>query len=202
MRQLLKRVRTEVDRVNPETLLVIEGCGDIGREFGDGFIAHGHFWTDQTFDEPFVRFLHPDMRQFESWGYVSRGGSNDDLKRWFIWNSVNGHRAYAHNASREVMSELSAKIRRYYDSFPEICDSPISVLDVTTEGAVAQLFDGPPRILTVGNPTAQPVEVRLVLPVPGAVLLDRVSGQRLSLTNRTTRMGLGPWEYRAFEIRP
>ncbi len=191
-----------MDKVNPETLLFIEGCGDIGREFGDGFIAHGHFWTEQTFTEPLVRFLHPQMRQFESWGYVPRGGSEDDLKRWFIWNSVNGHRVYAHNASREAMSGLSAKVRRYYDSFPEVCDSPMSVLDVTVQGGVAQLFDGPPRVVTVGNPTGQPAEARLVLPVPGAALLDRVSGQRINLTNRTVRLDLNPWDYRVFEIRP
>ena len=202
VRQLLKRVRTEVDKVNPETLLFVEGCGDIGREFGDGFIAHGHFWTEQTFTEPLVRFLHPEMRQYESWGYVPRGGGNDDLKRWFIWNTVNGHRVYAHNASREAMTALSAQVRRYYDSFPEICDSPISALDVAAENCVSQLFEGPPRVVTVGNPTARPAEARLVLPVAGTELLDRVNGQRLGITKREVKLTVAPWEYRAFEIRP
>ena len=150
VRQLLKRTREEVDKVNPETLLFVEGCGDIGREFGDGFIAHGHFWTENTFTEPFVRFLHAEMRAYESWGYVPRGGSVDILKQWFVWNCVNGYRVYAHNANPDVMAGLSSGVRRYYDSFPEICDSPMSMLDVKAENCVAQLFDGPPRVVTAG----------------------------------------------------
>jgi hypothetical protein len=202
IRQLLKKVREAVDKVNPETLLFIEGCGDIGREFGDGFIAHGHFWTENTFSEPLVRFLHPQMRQFESWGYVPRGGDSDTLRRWFIWNSVNGHRAYAHNASREPMIELSARVRRYYDSFPEICDSPMSVLDVLSPDCAAQLFEGPPRVLTVGNTSNARVETTLTLPVPASLLLDRVDGLRLPVIDRAVKVSLGPWEYRAFELRP
>lgn len=202
IRQLLKRVRTEVDKVNRETLIFIEGCGDIGREFGDGFIAHGHFWTEQTFAEPLVRFLHPQMRQFESWGYVPRGADNDVLKRWFIWNSVNGHRAYAHNAHREPMIDLSAHVRRYYDSFPEICDSPMSVKDVKAENCIAQLFDGPPHIVTIGNRNNASAEASILLPVPGSLLRDRVDGSRVRIKDGKATLSLKPWEYRAFEVLP
>jgi hypothetical protein len=202
IRQLLKRVRAAVDKVNPETLLFIEGGGDIGREFGDGFIAHGHFWTERTFTEPFVRFLHADMRQYESWGYVPRGGSLETLKRWFVWNSVHGHRAYAHNASRDQMAALSVRVRRYFNSFPEICDSPMSVLDVKAANCVAQLFDGPPRVVTAGNTNHVAVEATIELPVNAGVLLDRVDGLRVSLANNAAQVKLAPWEYRAFELKP
>jgi hypothetical protein len=202
VRQLLKRVREEVDKVNPDTLLFIEGCGDIGREFGDGFIAHGHFWTDQTFSEPFVRFLHPQMREYESWGYVPRGADNDIIKRWFIWNCVNGHRVYAHNASRDTMSDLSRHVRHYYDSFPEICDNQISVLDVKTENCVSQLFEGHPAIVTIGNTNNAESAASITLPIEGAALLDRVDGSRVPVIDHTAKLKLKPWEYRAFEVRP
>lgn len=202
VRQLLKRVREEVDKVNPETLLFIEGCGDIGREFGDGFIAHGHFWTEQTFSEPFVRFVHPEMREYESWGYVSRGADSSIIKQWFIWNSVHGHRVYAHNANREAMVDLSRLVRRYYDSFPEICDNPISVLDVKADHCIAQIFEGHPPIVTVGNTNNSEAAACITLPIQGGALLDRVDGSRVSLTNRMATFHLKPWEYRAFEVRP
>lgn len=202
IRQMLQRVREECDKVNPEAVLLVEGCGDIGREFGDGFVAHSHFWNEGTFTEPLVRFLHPDMRGYESWGYTPRGGTTETLKRWFIWNSVQGYRAYAHNAAREEMASLSRQVRRYYDSFPEICDSPMSQLDVETENGIAQLFDGPPRVLTVGNPTSQEAEVSITFPVSTSVLLDRTDGMRVSLTNQTAKLKLQPWQYRAFELKP
>lgn len=202
VRQLFKRVRTEMDKVNPNAVLLIEGCGDIGREFGDGFIAHGHFWTENTFSAPLVRFLHPDMRQFESWGYVPRDGNVDALKRWFIWNSVQGHRAYAHNAHREEMAAMSAHVRRYYDAFPEICDAPMSALDVPAQNGIGQLFESSPRVLTLGNTNAVAVEVVLTLPVPGSLLLDRVAGTRVPVSNGRAQLKLEPWSYQAFEIRP
>jgi len=202
IRQMLKRVREECDKVNREAVILVEGCGDIGREFGDGFVAHSHFWNEGTFTEPLVRFLHPDMRAYESWGYTPRGGSNDDLKRWFIWNCVQGHRVYAHNAARDQMADLSRNVRRHYDSFPEICDSPMSVLDVAAENCVAQLFEGSPRVVTVGNTNSLPVEATLSLPIPASLLFDRVNGHRVSVTNRVARFTLDPWEYRAFEVKP
>lgn len=202
IRRLLQRIREECDRVNPEAVLLVEGCADIGREHGDGFIAHSHFWNQGTFQEPLVRFLHPDMRAYESWGYTPRGGTADDLKRWFIWNCVQGYRVYAHNAACDTMAELSRHVRRYYDSFPEICDSPMSVLDAHTERCVAQLFEGPPPVVTVGNTNNTTVTATLTLPKPASVLFDRVTGRSLTATNGVWTLSLGPWEYRAFEIRP
>ncbi|HYG34860.1 MAG TPA: hypothetical protein VEC99_08760, partial [Clostridia bacterium] len=200
--QMLKRVREECDKVNPEAVLLVEGCGDIGREFADGFVAHSHFWSDNTFQEPMVRFLHPDMRAYESWGYVPRNGSNEDLKRWFLWNCVQGYRVYAHNASREVMAEASRKVRRYYDSFPEICDSPMSLLTPRAENGFAQLFDGPPQVVTVGNPSSSSVECSLTVPVSASALFDRVTGQEIPILNGAAKISMQPWEYRAFELRP
>ena len=67
---------------------MVEGSGDIGRESADGFVSHSHDWTGMTFSEPLVRYLHPDMRAFESWGHDGKGQSPERL---LIWNSVNGH---------------------------------------------------------------------------------------------------------------
>ena len=202
VRQLLKRVREEVDKVNPETVLLVEGCGDIGREFGDGFIAHGHFWTENTFAEPFVRFLHAEMRAYESWGYVPRGGGLDTLKQWFVWNCVNGHRVYAHNASRDEMADLSLRVRHCYDSFPEVCDSPMSVLDVKSENCVAQLFDGPPRVVTVGNTNNAALEGTITLPSGASLLFDRVDGLRVPVKGNSATLKLKAFEFRAFELKP
>lgn len=201
IRQLLKRTREAVDKVNPDTLLFAEGCGDIGREFGDGFIAHTHMWSQNTFSEPLVRFLHADMRAYESWGSGGREQTQPS-ERLHVFNAVNGHRIYAHNAVRDRMALLSAQTRRYYDSFPEICDSPMSALDVKAENCIAQLFEGPPRVVTIGNVTDQVVEGKLTVPIEATALYDRVEGQRIGLQQKQATVKLKPWEFRAFEVRP
>ncbi|MCX6632350.1 MAG: DUF6259 domain-containing protein, partial [Candidatus Solibacter sp.] len=204
VRQMLRRVREEVDKVNPETIIFVEGAGDIGREFADGFISHSHAWTQETLTAPLARFLHPDMRTFGSWG--ASGATTpmgfEKLQKFHVWNSVNGYRIYAHAPSFDKMAPLSMRTRRYYDAFPEITDNQMSPLDVGCRNCIAQLYEGGNPILTLGNDTAQDVEAEITLPVRGAVMLDRVDSTRLPVAGGKASLKLKPYEFRTFEIRP
>lgn len=202
VRQLLREVREAVDRVNPEAVLIVEGTADLAREFADGLLSHGHLWSKWTLNEPFTRFLYPEMRAFESWGYAEWPGRSKSLEFMHIWNSVTGHRIYSHGSKGEEMAALSCRTRRYYDAFPEICDNPISVLDVAgTKSGMACLFDGQPRVLTVGNLSPEAGATALTLPVPAGVLFDRVDATRVPVVNGKATVSLGGWEFRAFEVR-
>jgi hypothetical protein len=204
VRQLLRRIREELDRVNPEAVLFVEGCGDLGREFADGFISHSHASTGGTFSEPFVRFLHPDMRAYESWGAGSAAApvSFDKLRKSHIWNAVNGHRIYAHAHWFPRMAPLSLRTRRYYDAFPEITEARMSALDVSCRNCIARLYEGDNVVLTVGNDTGRHVDVETTIPVGAAILLDRVDGTRVPLAGGKFSFKLKPYEFRAFELRP
>ena len=205
VRQLLRMVREEVDKVNPETVLFVEGVGDLAREFADGSLAHSHAWLRGRFSEPLGRFLHPGMRAYESWGSAATEDPHMQERspeRMHVWNSVNGYRIYSHNPDAGKMAELGRRTKAYYDTYPEICDSPMSELDVACENCLAQLFEGPPSVVTWGNQTGQPVEAGLSLPVPAGVLFDRVDGLRVPLAGAKASLLLQPWEFRAFEIRP
>jgi len=201
VRQMLRRVRESVDAVNPGTILIVEGCGDLAREHADGFLSHGHAWTGMRLDEPFVRFLHPQMRAFESWSSRRETSPEKPMERLHIWNSVNGYRIYAHNPDCGEMAELGVRTRRYYDMYPEICDGEMSVLEVGCENCMAQLFEGAPPVITVGNGTGQPVQATLSIPVPCGMLFDRVDSQRVPVVDGRAKMELGAWEVRAFEVR-
>ena len=196
VRQTLRRVREELDKVNPEAVVLVEGEADIAREYADGFVTHSQFWNGGNFTEPLVRFVHPDMRAYESWGY-------DKLpQKVLVWNAVNGHRIYAHNSETELMAPLSEHTRRYYDAFPEITENQMSALDAACKGCIAQVFEGRTTVITVGNTTAQPVQAALAVPVVGGVLFDRVDGTRLPILDGKARLQLGAWQFRAFEVRP
>jgi Domain of unknown function (DUF6259) len=204
VRQMLRRVREEVDKVNPETILIVEGCGDLGREFADGFVSHSHMWTKGTFTEPFVRFLHPDMRAYESWGGIS-----GDVPKGFetpqglhVWNSVNGYRIYAHASSFDKLAPLGLRTRHYYDAFPEICDNQMSPLDVKCDNCISQMFEGTNPVLTVGNQSGQEVDATITLPFDGTVLVDRVDSGRVPVSGRKAALKLKPFEFRAFELKP
>ena len=203
LRQLLREVREAVDSVNPETILFVEGCGDMAREFIDGFVTHSHAWTRQTFTEPLIRFVYPDMRAFESWGNDRLSPTAPEVRREYlhVWNSVTGHRIYSHTPGWEEMAPLSARTRRYYDSFPEICERQLSMDDVAAENCLACLFDGLPRVMTIGNLSDQPVQATVMLPAPCGMLFDRVDSTRVPVANGTATLPLAPWEFRAFELR-
>ena len=202
IRQMLRTVREAVDAVNPETILIVEGCGDIAREYADGFLSHGHAWTNMRLDEPVVRFLHPDMRAFESWSSRRETTPQKSMERLHIWNSVCGYRIYAHNPDCDEMAALGVRTRRYYDAFPEICDNEMAVLEVECRNCIAQLFEGASHVVTVGNVTGQRTDASIRLPVPCGMLFDRVDSTRLPVAGGRANLSLAPWEFRAFEVRP
>jgi hypothetical protein len=196
VRQTLQRMREELDKVNPNAVLFTEGEADIAREFVDGFVSHSHSWGHGEFTEPLVRFLHSDMRAYESWG------NGDQPEREFVFNAVHGHRIYAHNWQVERMAPLSLRTRRYYDAYPELSENPISLLDAKCTGCLTELFEGRRMVVSAGNPTGEEVEATLSVPAKGAVLFDRVDGLRLPLERGTAKLKLRPWEFRCFELRP
>ncbi|MCL6615470.1 MAG: DUF6259 domain-containing protein, partial [Firmicutes bacterium] len=164
IRRLFAKIRAAVDKVNPETILFTEGCADLAREFVDGFIVHSHDWTGFTFLLSFLRYLHPEIRAYESWAR-SAIAPPMPLAELHVRNFVNGLRIYAHEPDHEEMAELARRARRYHDSYPEICDCPISEREVAAENCLAELFIGrSAHVLTVGNPTGERVEAGLALP--------------------------------------
>jgi hypothetical protein len=207
VRRLLARVREEVDKVNPETLLLVEGAGDLAREFADGSICHSHDWTREHLTVPLLRFMHPDMRSYESWRpHPAKGGKPVGQKpeRFHplnTWNAVHGQRIYVgkHNAG---MEQEAQRVRRYYDAFPEICDAPLSEQGVECEGGDAELFESKARVLTAGNLEDTPADVTIRLPVPAGVLFDRVEGLRVPVMDGVARLDMQPHKFRAFEVRP
>ena len=206
VRQLLMRIREELDKVNPEAVILTEGGADIGRESADGFLSHTHWWTDNTFDEPFVRFLYPQMRAFESWSSsdpTPAGKIAGPPEKLLVWNAVNGYRIYAHSPLHEQVASISRGIRHYYDLYPEVTDSPMSRLDVECANCLSQLYDGQTvEVLTVGNLTGSAVRATITLPADAGELFDRADSTRIPVRERKVNLELKPWEFRGFEVRP
>jgi len=196
VRQTLRRMREEVDKVNPETILLTEGEADLGREFVDGFISHSSFWNQGRFTEPLLRFIYPEMRAFESWGY------GKDPQRSHLFNAVNGHRIYAHNSAVELMTPLSLATRRYYDLYPEITEAQMYASDVPCDGCIANLFEGTRSVVTVGNPSPGDATAAITIPTGDTVLFDRTTGARIAITGNRAQIPLRAWQFRAFELRP
>ena len=165
----------------------------------------GHAWTSMTLTEPLVRFLHPQMRAFESWGTNEPrpdGRPVPPTQKLHVWNSVNGFRIYAHNSNRVEMASLGLRTRKYYNAFPEICDNQMSDLEVKCQNCIAQLFEGLYPVLTLGNVTDKQTDAVIDIPVPAGMLFDRVDSTRVPVSAGKARVVLSPWEYRAFEVRP
>lgn len=197
VRNLMKRVREEVDKVNRGTVIIFEGCGDTGREYADGFLAHSSFWSNNTADVPLVRFLYPDIKTFDSWGY-----GKEEAPRNLVFNAVNGYHIFAHGAFFDTLGPQAAKIKEYHRLFPEVYKGQMSVLDPVCDNCMTQMFEGPLPVVTVGNPTGKEVEASLTLPVTSGVLFDRVTSGRVPLVKGKASLKLAPWEVRAYEVRP
>jgi hypothetical protein len=201
IRQMLRIVREEVDRVNPQTILFVEGAADMAREFADGFITHSHMWTGKMFTEPFVRYVYPQMRAFESRGSIQEMANYHPIQYLQNWNAVTGHRIYTHAQDENETASAGRRIRQYYDLYPEVCDNQMSALDVLVSGCAAYLFEAMPMVMTVANLTDQPARASLTLPTPCGLLFDRVTGQRVPVLDKQAILMLGPWEFVVFELR-
>lgn len=204
-RRVLARVREEVDKVNPNTILLCEGAGDLAREFIDGTLSHGHAWSGMTFTVPLLRFLHPQMRAFEASGQWPRaeGAPVWPVKRPLLWNAVQGYRVFTELENHEQIASLSHMVRVYFDMYPEICDADVSVFDVEASNCLSQLFECLPRIVTCGNDADEARIVTLIFPkeVHVAELFDRRDQKRIPVIDQKTSFNMNPWELRAFELR-
>ncbi len=113
-----------------------------------------------------------------------------------------GRRIYSHGDKCVEMAALSERTRRHHDAFPEICDNVMSSLEVgATDSAMSFLFEGEPYVVTVANLSDGHIETTLDLPVPAGMLFDRVDSARVPVCEGRAKMALGPWEFRAFEVR-
>jgi len=206
LRQVLRRVREEVDKVDPNTILLCEGVGDMAREFIDGTLSHGHAWSRMNFTVPLLRFMHPQMRAFEAWGMQPRGKGVPvwPVAKPLLWNAVNGYRVFAELESQEDLASMGRLIRGYYDLYPEICDATVSPIDLECGPLMSQLFDSLPRVATFGNASERQVEtlVRFPASLQAGSLFDRTSHQSLPVHSGQVTLSLTPWQYRAFELRP
>jgi len=205
LRQVLRRVREEVDKADPNTILLCEGVGDLAREFIDGTLSHGHAWTRMSFTVPLLRFLHPQMRAFEAWGVQPRGKGAPvwPVARPVLFNAVNGYRIFAELESQNQLAELGRLIRSYYDLYPEICGSLVSPFDLQSDELMSQLFDSLPRVATFGNASDSELKAIVTFPseIQAGLLFDRKDGSSVPLRNGKAELALKPWQYRAFELR-
>jgi len=204
LRRVLLRVREEVDKADPNTILLCEGAGDLAREFIDGSLSHGHAWSGMTFTVPLSRFLHPQMRSFEASGQQPRaqGAPVWPVKKPLLWNAVQGYRVFVEQENHQQIASLARRLREYYDLYPEICDAQVSAFDVKAD-CMAQWFDGLPSIVTCGNDSDSARTVTLEFPpsTQVALLFDRRDRTRVPVESGKARIALNPWEYRAFELR-
>jgi hypothetical protein len=204
LRRVLQRVREEVDKADPNTILLCEGAGDLAREFIDGSLSHGHAWSQMTFTVPLSRFLHPQMRSFEASGQQPRARSAPvwPVKKPLLWNAVQGYRVFVEQENHEEIASLGRSVREYYDLYPEICDAQVSASDVKAD-CMAQWFDGLPPIVTCGNDSDSARTVTLEFPpsTQVALLFDRRDRTRIPVASGKARLKVEPWEYRAFELR-
>ena len=205
IRRVLSRVREEVDKVSPNTILLCEGVGDLAREFIDGSLSHGHAWSGMTFTVPLSRFLHPQMRAFEADGMQPRQMNSPQwpVEKPLLWNAVQGYRVFVEQESHEQLAALARRVRAYYDMYPEICDAQMSKLDVVAGGPLVQLFDSLPRVLTIGNDSQTPRTAQIQFPpgIDAGTLFDRIAGTHIPVMDGKAKLELSAWDYRAFEVR-
>ncbi len=205
LRRVLERVREEVNKVDPNTVLLCEGAGDLAREFTDGSLSHTHAWSRMTFTVPLSRFLHPQMRAFEADGMQPHAPDAPTwpVKKPLLWNAVQGYRVFMEVESHEELATLGRLVRQYHDLYPEICDAPVSPADVQTTNSIAQWFDGLPSIVTCGNDSDATRLITLQFPnaTPVALLFDRRDQKRVTVESGKAQFQMEPWEFRAFELR-
>ena len=205
LRRVLQRVREEVDKVDPATVLLCEGAGDLARQFTDGSLSHTHAWSRMHFSTPLLRFLHPQLRAFEATGQQPRAKESRTAPvLWpLLWTAVQGHRIFVEEENHQQIGPHSRRIREYFDLFPEICDAEMSSTDVVTSNCIAQSFDGLPPVLTVGNDsdTARQATVQFPAAAPVGLLFDRRDGTRVPVADGKASFPLEPWQFRAFELR-
>ena len=204
LRRVLARVREDVDKVNPNTILLCEGAGDIAREFTDGSLSHGHAWTRMTFTVPLLRFLHPQMRAFEASGQQprARDAAVWPVLRPLLWSAVQGYRVFTEMENHEIIAPLGRLVRNYFDLYPEVCDAEMSPFDVDASAGLVQLFDSLPRVITCGNDADSRRTITLSFPkeVHAAELFDRRDQKRIPVNEGKALLTLEPWELRAFEL--
>jgi hypothetical protein len=205
IRRVLSRVREEVDKVSPNTILLCEGVGDLAREFIDGSLSHGHAWSGMTFTVPLSRFLHPQMRAFEADGMQPRQRNSLQwpVEKPLLWNAVQGYRVFVEQESHDQLAALARRVRACYDMYPEICDAQMSESDVVAGGPLVQLFDSLPRVLTIGNDSQTPRTAQIQFPpgIDAGTLFDRISGTHIPVIEGNAKLELSAWDYKAFEVR-
>lgn len=205
MRRVLERVRQEVDKADPNTILLCEGAGDLAREFTDGSLSHSHAWTRMHFTIPLLRFLHPQLRAFEATGQQPRAKEAQPAPvLWpLLWSAVQGHRIFVEQENHDQIRSLGRLVREYFDLYPEICDAEMSAAEVRTDKCIAQRFDALPQVLTVGNDAAIARQATVQLPPETlvGVLFDRRDQTRIPVIDGKATLPMEPWQFRAFELR-
>jgi hypothetical protein len=195
-------VREAVNKVNPDTCLLVEGCSDIAREYADSFLSHTNPWLGGCFLLPVTRFVYPRINVFEACGNSGEYGELDSVKRNLIFNFVNGCLIYSHVPEDEFMVEMAYLARRYHDLYPGLSECPISMHDAQTgKNIISQLFEGKEgRILSLGNTSADEVTSTVRLPFNAGALFDRMTGKYTELMGNACEVVLRGHGIAVFDV--
>ncbi|MCD6506245.1 hypothetical protein J7M22_06425 [Candidatus Poribacteria bacterium] len=198
IRKMLEKIRAAVDEVKPEAVILAEGCADIAREFVDGFLSHGHSWSKFRLQDPIIRVVYPKMSNFESWD----GEKTGEAEKLLLWNFATGHRIYSRASQRDRIAPVVEKVKRAFDLAPELVEAKLlGPLTVRPEPVLCYRFEaGSGVILTLINPSANPVTVTLLAPKGAKSLRDRVSGQSLPIAGDRSSIDLDGFDARVLDV--
>jgi hypothetical protein len=198
IRQILRKIRSALDEVKPEAVILAEGCADIAREFVDGFLSHGHSWSLFHLQEPIIRAVYPRMNNFESWD----GERPDEVERLLLWNFVTGHRIYTHASHRDRLAPVVENVRRAFEAAPELVEARLlGPLTVRPEPVLCYRFESEKgMMLALANPSPSPVAVTLPAPKGAKSLKDRISGQTLAIAGDRASINLNPFDARVLDV--
>ncbi|HID55423.1 TPA: hypothetical protein EYP37_02750 [Candidatus Poribacteria bacterium] len=198
IRGMLRRIRAALDEVKPEAVILAEGCADIAREFVDGFLSHGHSWSKFRLQDPIIRAVYPRMNDFESWD----GEEDEEVERLLLWNFATGHRIYSHAPRRDRIAPVVERVKRAFDSAPELAEAKLlGPLTVRPEPVMCYRFEFEGRmILTLINPSANPVTVTLPAPKGAKSLRDKISGLSFPIAGDRSSIDLDGFDARVLDV--
>jgi hypothetical protein len=194
-----RRIAEECRKVRSDIVILGEGCADLARANAHGFVAHSHEWTRWRFEAPVTRFVHPEMRAFESWG-----SDPERAAKAHLLNFATGQVIYAHWPLGDEMAPFARRTRMLHEAYPEIPNGEMIPEDVRSDRpqVVAHAFGTPMRaVLAVANLSPDPVQATLWVPGAGSLLYDRLEGAHVPLAGGLAWLDLPGYSQFAYELR-
>lgn len=173
--RLLRRVRERLNQVNPDAVLLVDGCVDLAREYADGFLLSPT--TGQLPNEPVLRAAYPDVNAF----LVVPAAPSEAVDRSVAAAAASGLRLAVDGGS-SVAAEACKRLSRYLAALPEITSGVLAAADAENppQPAVAAcLFVERRAVLVVANMGDEPYDGTVALPQGFVALEDPLSGLRV-----------------------